>query len=186
MASTLIRPIVRTILRQTLRPLSPTTALLSARTFSSSSYLRSNVAHLSNILEGGPAPAVSVKTVTPAGIQLEDGLLLPGACIFLEGKVFLWDVPEQLWEGWGTEHFEIFEVTVPKPEILLLGTGKKVKMVPPPLRQYLSRNGINIEVMDTWNASSTYNLLLEEGRRVAAALLPVEPRSWARRQASQP
>jgi hypothetical protein len=33
----------------------------------------------------------------------------------LNGKVFLWDVPEKLWEGWTKDHFEIFEAVVPKP-----------------------------------------------------------------------
>ncbi|EMD40580.1 hypothetical protein CERSUDRAFT_111176 [Gelatoporia subvermispora B] len=185
MANTHFRPLARILLQQVARPVFHRSAFLSSRSFSHSVCLRSNVTHLNNILEGGPAPPVSVKTVTPAGVQLDDGLLLPAACIFLEGKVFLWDVPQQFWEGWGKEHFEIFEATVPKPELLLLGTGKKVKMIPPALRLYLSRNGINVEVMDTWNACSTYNLLLEEGRRVAAALLPLEPRSWPREQALQ-
>lgn len=132
------------------------------------------------MLEGGPAPAVQVKTITPDGIQLADGLVIASACIFLDGKVFLWDVPEKQWEGWDKKHFEIFEMVVPKPEILLLGTGKTVSFVPPALRQYLNQTGIQVDVMSTWNACSTYNLLTEEGRRVAAALLPLTARSWSR------
>ncbi|KAI0774578.1 NADH dehydrogenase 1 alpha subcomplex assembly factor 3 [Fomes fomentarius] len=133
---------------------------------------------LNNILAGGDAPPVQVKTITPAGIQLADGLILPSACIFLDGKVFLWNVPERTWDGWKPEHFEIFETAVPKPEILLVGTGERVEMMPPALRQYLSKAGLQIDVMNTRNACSTYNLLAEEGRRVAAALLPITPRKW--------
>jgi hypothetical protein len=33
----------------------------------------------------------------------------------LEGKVFLWDVPSTLWQGWGEEHLEIFEIVAPRP-----------------------------------------------------------------------
>ncbi|KAG6919730.1 hypothetical protein DXG01_001564 [Tephrocybe rancida] len=132
-----------------------------------------------NILaDSDSPPAVQVQSITNAGIQLMDGLMVPSACIFLEGKVFLWDVPATLWTGWGTEHFEIFETVVPKPEILILGTGKSIAHVPATLRTYLNQLGIQLDVMDTRNACSTYNLLTEEGRRVAAALLPITPQSW--------
>ena len=70
---------------------------------------------LTNILSGGEAPAVQVMTITPKGIQLSDGLILPSACIFIDGKVFLWNVPEKPWDDWKQEHFEVFEAVVPKP-----------------------------------------------------------------------
>lgn len=58
---------------------------------------------------------MQVKTITANGIQLADGLVLPSACIFLNGKVFLWNVPEKTWDGWKPEHFEVFDTVVPKP-----------------------------------------------------------------------
>lgn len=70
---------------------------------------------LHNILQGGPAPAVQVRGITSAGIELADGLVLPSACIFLNGNVFLWDTPTSLWSGWKKDMFEMFEVVVPKP-----------------------------------------------------------------------
>ncbi|KZT66037.1 DUF498-domain-containing protein [Daedalea quercina L-15889] len=145
-----------------------------------SSVRRNEAGGFSNILAGGPTPAVQVKTITNEGIELADGLILPGAAIFLDGKVFLWDVPEKQWEGWDKKHLEIFDVVVPKPELLIFGTGKKVAFVPPMLRQYLSSLGVQTDIMDTWNACSTYNLLAEEGRHVAAALLPLSttPQHW--------
>ncbi|KAH9844340.1 DUF498-domain-containing protein [Rhodofomes roseus] len=145
----------------------------SSRTLHSSALRRNEAGGFGNILAGGPAPPVQVKTITDEGIELADGLILPGASIFLDGKVFLWDVPQKQWEGWDKKHFEIFDVAVPKPELLLFGTGRKVAFVPPMLRQHLSSMGIQIDVMDTWNACSTYNMLAEEGRHVAAALLPL-------------
>ncbi|KAH9482196.1 NADH dehydrogenase [ubiquinone] 1 alpha subcomplex assembly factor 3 [Psilocybe cubensis] len=139
------------------------------------------------LADDGNPPPVQVSSISDAGIQLADGLILPGACMFLEGKVFLWDVPNtdlkskitaERWNGWNGELFQILEVVTPKPEMLLLGTGKT--LVPPPafLRSYLSGLGIQLEIMDTRNACSTYNLLSEEGRRVAAALLPFKPYTW--------
>ncbi|KAJ7571804.1 NADH dehydrogenase 1 alpha subcomplex assembly factor 3, partial [Mycena floridula] len=134
-----------------------------------------------NILAGDSPPPVQVSSISQKGIQLADGLLLPSSCVFLEGQVFLWDVPSSLWDGWKTDHFELFDVVVPKPEILLLGTGQRISQPPAFLRTHLRKMGIQLDVMDTRNACSTYNLLAEEGRRVAAALLPLSPQAWQRR-----
>ncbi|KAI9000717.1 DUF498-domain-containing protein [Trametes punicea] len=173
MSLSLLRPAARSALRHSARP------TLAVRAFHASSLRRyPGDGGLNNILSGGAAPAVEVKTITQNGIQLADGLVLSSACIFLDGKVFLWNVPEKLWDGWKPEHFEIFDTVVPKPEILLLGTGERVEMLLPALRQYLMKAGVQVDVMNTRNACSTYNLLAEEGRRVAAALLPITPRRW--------
>ncbi|KAF8180168.1 NADH dehydrogenase 1 alpha subcomplex assembly factor 3 [Pholiota molesta] len=155
------------------------------RTLHTTSTLRDR--SFTNFLADDNPPPVQVSSISDSGIQLADGLVLPGPCIFLEGKVFLWDVPdnkawskvkEERWQAWGKEFFEIFEVVGPKPEILLLGTGKILVQPPPFIREYLTTLGIQLEVLDTRNACSTYNLLSEEGRRVAAALLPFTPYVW--------
>ncbi|CAA7259364.1 unnamed protein product [Cyclocybe aegerita] len=143
-----------------------------------------------NFLADDNPPAVQVSSISEAGIQLIDGLVIPGACIFLEGKVFLWDVPtsnlssrmkEHRWQDWSEERFQLFDTVVPRPEILLLGTGKTIVQPPPFVRDHLTKLGIQLDVMDTRNACSTYNLLAEEGRRVAAALLPMSPYSWPKK-----
>jgi len=67
------------------------------------------------MLAGGIPPPVQVSSITSDGIQLADGLIIPSACIFLGGKVFLWDVPSSLWAGWSKEHLEIFDVVQPRP-----------------------------------------------------------------------
>ena len=57
-------------------------------------------------------------------------------------------------------------------ELLLIGLGRRVAPVAADLRAALKANGIVIEGMDTGAACRTYNVLLAEERRVAAALLP--------------
>ncbi|MCX8145313.1 MAG: Mth938-like domain-containing protein [Azovibrio sp.] len=60
-------------------------------------------------------------------------------------------------------------------EIVLLGTGARLRFPPLPLRQPLIAAGIGLEVMDTAAACRTYNILASEGRKVAAALLIETP-----------
>jgi uncharacterized protein len=56
-------------------------------------------------------------------------------------------------------------------DILLLGTGAALRFPHPRLTQCLRDAGIGLEVMDTSAACRTYNILVEEDRRVGAALL---------------
>ncbi|KAJ3299163.1 hypothetical protein HK104_009845 [Borealophlyctis nickersoniae] len=124
-----------------------------------------------------------------------------GPILFINGHVFNWDVPqfglgsdevvgdlnrepteESLHEvspfvGWTTDMFKMLEVVTPPPEILVVGTGAQMAMFPQTLRNYIHSLGIQIEVQPSRHAASTFNVLLQEGRRPAAALLPVVPTS---------
>ena len=60
------------------------------------------------------------------------------------------------------------------PELVLIGTGLKQHFLPPSVTQSLLSVGIGVEVMSTQAAARTYNILMAEGRRVIAALLPLE------------
>jgi uncharacterized protein len=56
-------------------------------------------------------------------------------------------------------------------EILLLGCGRRIAPIPGELRRVLRASGIVLDAMDTGAACRTYNILLSEERRVAAALI---------------
>jgi len=58
------------------------------------------------------------------------------------------------------------------PQVLLFGTGRRSRLPRPELLLPFSRLGIGVEIMTTIAACRTYNLLLAEGRRVVAVLLP--------------
>jgi len=58
-------------------------------------------------------------------------------------------------------------------ELLVLGCGARAIFVPPMLRAELKAAGLALEVVDTGSACRIYNVLLAEGRRVAAALIPL-------------
>lgn len=57
-------------------------------------------------------------------------------------------------------------------DVLFVGTGAEIAQVPPGFREALEAAGIGIEIMASPTAARTYNVLLSEGRRIAAALLP--------------
>ena len=57
------------------------------------------------------------------------------------------------------------------PEILLIGTGPKQRFPHPRLTRKLAEKRIGVEAMDLRAACRTYNILMSEERRVAAALL---------------
>jgi uncharacterized protein len=58
-----------------------------------------------------------------------------------------------------------------KLEILLLGTGAKQRFPHPRLTRELAARRVGVEAMDLQAACRTYNILMAEERRVAAALL---------------
>ncbi len=81
---------------------------------------------------------------------------------------------QQNWSVAGFEQLcpEDFEPLLDlKPEVVLLGTGRRHRFPDPRLTAHLARAGIALEAMDTGAACRTYNILMSDGRRVAAALL---------------
>ena len=58
-------------------------------------------------------------------------------------------------------------------DVLLVGMGGDIVPLPRPLRAALEEAGIGVEVMSTPSACRTYNVLLTEHRRVAAALVAI-------------
>ena len=69
-------------------------------------------------------------------------------------------------------HFEsLLELVNAPPELVIFGSGKRLRFVRPALLQSLINKGIGVETMDTQAACRTFNILAGEGRTVLAALL---------------
>lgn len=58
-------------------------------------------------------------------------------------------------------------------DVLFLGMGAEIRPLDPALRAALEAAGVGVEIMATPSACRTYNVLLSEGRRIAAGLTPV-------------
>ena len=72
----------------------------------------------------------------------------------------------------GIEDTAALLALAPSTDLLLIGTGRDIAHAPPALLDALDAAGIRAEAMASPTAARSYNVLLSEGRRVAAALLP--------------
>ena len=85
----------------------------------------------------------------------------------LQNKKGQWDVDR---DAWG-----VLDLAWPKPDLLILGTGRTILPLSPESRRHVNDLGIRIEVQDTRNAAAQFNLLATERgvQQIAAALVPI-------------
>ena len=135
-------------------------------------------AFFEDVMAGGPRPPIQIDAVLKdsRGFQLSNGLEVDCGVMVLNGEALLWK-PEVKVDRSGImtislTSFGALEVSMAKPDMLLIGTGKRNEFVSKTVRDYLHGLGIQVDIMDTRNAASTFNVLAAEGRSVSAALLP--------------
>lgn len=112
---------------------------------------------------------VAANIVTGSG----DGWVRVGGDEYRENVVLL---PDAVVKGWAPAGFDALDerdfaqLLDYAPEIVLLGTGSAQRFPHPSLLAALGAAHVGVEVMDTGAACRTFNILVAEGRRVAAAL----------------
>ena len=85
--------------------------------------------------------------------------------------------PNRIVENWRVETpaslriENLSDATAEAPEIVLLGTGATQRFLHPRILAPLTDARVGVETMDTRAACRTFNILVAEGRRVAAALV---------------
>lgn len=82
-------------------------------------------------------------------------------------EIHPWEVAD--FESLQPAHFE--QALAFTPEVVLFGSGSKLRFPHPRLTAALTNAGIGVEVMDTQAACRTYNILMAEDRKVLALLL---------------
>lgn len=92
------------------------------------------------------------------------GAVHEGAVAVLPGGVRPWG---------GFEDAESLVAVAAEIDVLFVGTGAEIAPLPPGFRAALEAAGVGVEMMASPAACRTYNVLLSEGRRIGAALLPV-------------
>jgi uncharacterized protein len=104
------------------------------------------------------------------------GVIIIAECSYRESLILL---PDRVIENWPPNSVndlaeeDFHQLMELEPEIVLLGTGPQQQFPHPSLTQPLMQQRIGLEVMDTAAACRTYNILMAEGRRVAAALFMI-------------
>ncbi len=97
------------------------------------------------------------------------GVRYDGSVLVFPDKTELWPVASM--EDVTLDSLQAIRDADPAVEILLIGCGASMAFIEDSIRSALRETGITIDAMDSGAAARTYNVLLLEGRRVAAALI---------------
>ena len=127
----------------------------------------SSVDHMKLQPDKSPTPLINAHGagwIEVSGQRFERSLLLGSAP---DSKPTIWK-PSRFEELTSTD-FDTWPIE--DPELVLFGSGSRLRFPHPNWLIHLIEQRIGIETMDTAAACRTYNILASEGRRVAAALL---------------
>ncbi len=113
---------------------------------------------------------ISIRRVESGAIMVGDQLLKKNFALTTDEVIGDWNA--SVIEDMTEDDFEALIAS--KPELILLGTGPKPVFPPRELVFSLARKGIGLEAMDTAAACRTFNILISEGRRVAAVFIVEE------------
>ncbi|HSQ70126.1 MAG TPA: Mth938-like domain-containing protein [Steroidobacteraceae bacterium] len=114
-----------------------------------------------------PTSTNLIRSYGPGGVQVGDRTL--GHSMIVS--------PTRLIEDWRPRNFDEFlpsdleRLLEWRPGVLLIGTGERQRFPGPDLLAALYASRLGFECMDTGAACRTYNVLVAEGRDVAAALI---------------
>jgi len=128
---------------------------------------------MENITPTIPAGRQVIDSYAPGRFRVA-GISYPGSVIVFPDRTMPW--PIGTFDDVELGALAAVTEAQPVPELLLLGAGTAVRMPPKGLRLALRELGIGLEIMETGAACRTYNILLAEGRSMAAALIALPPR----------
>jgi uncharacterized protein len=115
-----------------------------------------------------PAGRQVIERYGPSGFRVT-GVIWHGPVLVFPDRTLPWTAADAAAVSWESlapvvEHGGV--------QILLLGLDRRTAVVAGELRAQLRAAGITLEPMETGAACRTYNVLVSEDRRVAAALIP--------------
>lgn len=115
------------------------------------------------VRQGGPAGVPVIQGYATGGWRISGQVWLGAVLVTPDGVTAI--------AGLGVDGLS--SVTSDGVEVLLIGTGATMTRPDVGLMSALRERGVAAEYMDSRAAARTYTMLVNEGRRVAAALLPI-------------
>lgn len=115
---------------------------------------------------------LSVDAVINNGFIIQGREIMGTPIALLQDTVLAWNVnsPHQI----TADSLALFYTTLPKVEILIVGTGEKTAFIDPREIEKLQKRGLKVETMKTEKAAGTFNLLRYD-RTVGLAMMPIIP-----------
>jgi uncharacterized protein len=112
-----------------------------------------------------------IQSYAPGQFKVSD-TVFSGPVIVMPDRTVSWDVlPE--FSSLDLESFKLLEDISNDIDLVLVGCGSSMQLIPNEIKYTLADFSLTLESMDTGAACRTYNVLMAEGRRVAAAMLPL-------------
>jgi uncharacterized protein len=98
--------------------------------------------------------------------------------VVFQGSVIVTPTASQSWsvasmDALTLDHFQPLIARAATLDVCLLGCGMQMRPLPRAIREALKEAGLTVDPMDTGAACRTYNVLMGEGRAVAAALIAI-------------
>ncbi|WAR27144.1 NDUF3-like protein [Mya arenaria] len=116
---------------------------------------------------------IFITKISPYGFTLHNGHRLIGPTVCLPQHCFAWKVVDV--EDITEASLTLFTMIEPKPDTLIIGTGRERCDLPANVIKYLRKHKIIFEVHSTEQAVATFNFQVMDHRWVMAALLPPDP-----------
>lgn len=106
--------------------------------------------------------------------RLESGRIFVHQTPFTHSVLVPWVGQAQAWPFTAAQALQegAFDAVLAwKPEVVIFGSGERLQFISPSLYRALIEARIGFETMDTAAACRTYNVLVNEGRRVVGAFI---------------
>lgn len=131
-----------------------------------------------------PIPSTSIDVCSHDGFTLNSGVIIShgDGALLVGGEAFAW----RPWEiapilnakgqfDLSEESLAVFGNVWPRPDLLIIGTGMEIRPLSAESRKAIRELGMRVDVLDTRNAASQFNLLATERGvdDVAAVLVPL-------------
>ncbi|KAI8872346.1 hypothetical protein GQ42DRAFT_115652, partial [Ramicandelaber brevisporus] len=129
---------------------------------------------------------VAVQAMGKNSFILTNGIQCDGHLLIVNGRAFKWTLPSSssssssspssstaasIYAPIDLESLRVFKNVLPRPDILVIGTGAQARPLDPKVKQYLNGLGIQVEICNTRRACAAFSLLVDEDRRVSCAIL---------------